>query len=154
MWGEHINYEHIHELHMLDDNHRCLWTRRCGRLAWYPVFCSLRCRIRSESFDFLYGFPMIQAIMDDIDMYSVLYVDEVCYTVLCLISQFRCFCCNHKFFPLLHIICLITSHPDTIVLSCQCFTIDVTTTKCYCYHIFHIKQTQNSICNKHDSVIK
>jgi hypothetical protein len=66
MWREHINYDHINELHMLDDGHRCLWKGGCSQ-SWIMVFCSIRCRIRSESFDFLFRFPTIWAIMDDID---------------------------------------------------------------------------------------
>jgi hypothetical protein len=68
MWREHINYDHIHDLQMPNDGHQCLWNKGCGHPAWHPIFCSLRCRIRSESFDFLYRFPMIQAIVDDVDM--------------------------------------------------------------------------------------
>jgi hypothetical protein len=67
MWREHINHDHVHELHMLDDGHQCLWKRGCGQ-SWTPVFCSLRCRIRSELYEFLIRFPQILDIVDDIDM--------------------------------------------------------------------------------------
>jgi hypothetical protein len=67
MWSEHINYDHIHEVHMLGDGHRCLWKRGCGQ-SWIPVFCCLRRIIRSELYDFLFRFPMFWAIVDDIDM--------------------------------------------------------------------------------------
>jgi hypothetical protein len=33
------------------------------------VFCSLRCRIRAELYEFLIRFPQIIAVMDEIDMY-------------------------------------------------------------------------------------
>jgi hypothetical protein len=67
MWMEHINYEHIHKLHMPVNIYRFLWKRECEQ-SLIPVFCSLKCRIRSESFDFLFRFPMIRAIVDDLDM--------------------------------------------------------------------------------------
>jgi hypothetical protein len=27
MWREHINHDHVHEVHMSDDGHQCLWKR-------------------------------------------------------------------------------------------------------------------------------
>jgi hypothetical protein len=32
MWREHINKDHVHELHMSDDGHQFLWKRGCGQL--------------------------------------------------------------------------------------------------------------------------
>jgi hypothetical protein len=67
LWREHINHDHIIEVHMSDDRHKCLWKRGCSQ-SWIHVFCSLRCRIRSELYDFLIRFPMFRAIVVDIDM--------------------------------------------------------------------------------------
>jgi hypothetical protein len=69
MWREHINHDHIHKLHMPDDGRQCFWKRGCGQ-SWTPVFCSLRCRIRVELYEFLIRFPQILDIVDDIDMYE------------------------------------------------------------------------------------
>jgi hypothetical protein len=66
MWRELINYEFIDEVHMPNDGHRYLWKGGCGNPPWHPKFYSLRCRIRSESYYFLYRFPLIGAIMDEI----------------------------------------------------------------------------------------
>jgi hypothetical protein len=46
-WREHINQDHVHEIHMPEDGNKCLWKRGCGQW-WTSVFCSLRCRIRTE----------------------------------------------------------------------------------------------------------
>jgi hypothetical protein len=64
-WREHI--DHFHEIQMPKDDHKCLWKRGCGQW-WTPVFCSLRCRIRAELYEFLIRFPHIIVVMDEIDM--------------------------------------------------------------------------------------
>jgi hypothetical protein len=61
MWREHINQDHVYELHLSDDSHKCLWKRGCGR-SWIPVFCSLRRRIRDELYGFLIRFPMFHRL--------------------------------------------------------------------------------------------
>jgi hypothetical protein len=66
-WREHINQDHIHEIHMLEDGQKCLWKRGCGQW-WAPVFHSLRCRISAELYEFLIRFPHIIAFMDEIDI--------------------------------------------------------------------------------------
>jgi hypothetical protein len=55
-WREHINQDHVQEIHMAEDGHKCLWKRGCDQW-WTPVFCSLRCRIRAELYEFLIRFP-------------------------------------------------------------------------------------------------
>jgi hypothetical protein len=67
MWRGHIIYEYVHEVHMPPDSHQCLWNRGCGNPPWHPELCSERYRLISELFDFLYRFPLIQAIVDEID---------------------------------------------------------------------------------------
>jgi hypothetical protein len=66
-WREHINQDHVHEIHMPKDDHKCLWKRGCDQWCT-PVFCSLWCRIRAEFYEFLIRFPQIIAVMDKIDM--------------------------------------------------------------------------------------
>jgi hypothetical protein len=66
-WREHINQDHVHEIHLQEDGHKCLWKRGCGQW-WTLVFCSLRCRIRVELYEFLIRFPQIIAVIDEIDM--------------------------------------------------------------------------------------
>jgi hypothetical protein len=66
-WIEHINDDHIHEIHMPKDGDQCLWKWGCGQWST-PVFCSLKCRIGAELYEFLFRFPEIIDIMDDIDM--------------------------------------------------------------------------------------
>jgi hypothetical protein len=66
-WREHINQDHIHEIHMLEDGQKCLWKRGCSQW-WAPVFHSLRCRISAELYEFLIRFPHIIAFMDEIDI--------------------------------------------------------------------------------------
>jgi hypothetical protein len=66
-WREHINQDHVHEIHMPEDGQQCLWKRGCGQW-WIPVFYSLRCRIRAELYEFLIRYPQIIAVMDEIDM--------------------------------------------------------------------------------------
>jgi hypothetical protein len=66
-WREHFNQDHIHEIHMPEDGHKCLWKRGCGQW-WTLVFCSLRCRIRAKLYDFFIRFPQIIAVIDEIDM--------------------------------------------------------------------------------------
>jgi hypothetical protein len=66
-WREHINHGHIHKIQTPEDSHTCLWKQGCGQW-WTPVFCSLRCRIRAELYEFLIRFPQIIAVMDEIDM--------------------------------------------------------------------------------------
>jgi hypothetical protein len=67
MWMEHINHDHVYEIHMPEDDDQCLWKRGCGQWS-APVFCSLRGRIRAELYEFFIRFPQIIDIMDDIDM--------------------------------------------------------------------------------------
>jgi hypothetical protein len=67
MWMEHINHYHVHEIHMPEDGDQCLWKWGCGKWS-APVFCSLRFRIRAELYKFLFRFPQIIDIMDDIDV--------------------------------------------------------------------------------------
>jgi hypothetical protein len=66
-WIEHINHDHIHEIHMPEDGEQYLWKWGCGQCS-APVFCSLRCRVRAELYEFRFRFPKISDIMDDIDM--------------------------------------------------------------------------------------
>jgi hypothetical protein len=66
MWMEHNNHNHVNEIHMPEDDQQCLWKRGCDQ-CWTPVFCSLRCRKRTELYDFLIRFPQIIDVMDDID---------------------------------------------------------------------------------------
>jgi hypothetical protein len=66
-WIKHINHDHAHEIHMLEDGDQCLWKWGCGQWSTH-VFCSLRCRIRAELYEFMFQFPEIIDIMDDIDM--------------------------------------------------------------------------------------
>jgi hypothetical protein len=66
-WREHINQDHFHEIHMSENGQRCLWKRGCGQW-WTLVFCSLRCRIRAELYEFLIRFPQIIVVVDEIDM--------------------------------------------------------------------------------------
>jgi hypothetical protein len=66
-WREHINHDHIHKIHILEDGHKCLWKRGCGQW-WTLVLCSLRCRIRAKLYEFLIRFLQITDIMDEIDM--------------------------------------------------------------------------------------
>jgi hypothetical protein len=66
-WMEHINHDHVHEIHMPEDGDQCLWKWGCDQWST-PVFCSLRCRIRAELYEFLMRFPQIIDFMDDIDM--------------------------------------------------------------------------------------
>jgi hypothetical protein len=40
MWMEHINHDHVHEIHMSEDGDQCLWKQGCGQWS-IPVFCSL-----------------------------------------------------------------------------------------------------------------
>jgi hypothetical protein len=56
MWMEHINHDHVHEIRMPKDGGQCLWKRGCGQWS-APVFCSLRCKIRAEIYEFLIRFP-------------------------------------------------------------------------------------------------
>jgi hypothetical protein len=65
LWRVNINQDHIYDLHLLDDGQQCLWKRGCGQ-RWVLVFCSLRCKIRDEVYDFLTRFPIFRRIMDDI----------------------------------------------------------------------------------------
>jgi hypothetical protein len=47
------------------------------------VFCSLRCRIRAELYEFLIRFPRIIVVMDEIDMYVsqlLLYFSSICFS--------------------------------------------------------------------------
>jgi hypothetical protein len=66
-WIKHINHNHVNEIHMPEDDEQCLWKWGCGRWS-SPMFCSLMCRVRAELYEFLFRFPKIIAIMDDIDM--------------------------------------------------------------------------------------
>jgi hypothetical protein len=97
MWMEHINHDHVREIHMPEDGDQCLWKWGCGQwstLVFYSlrcrihmpedgdqclwkwgcgqwstlVFYSLRCRIRTEWYEFLIRFPHIIDTMDDTDM--------------------------------------------------------------------------------------
>jgi hypothetical protein len=47
MWMEHINHDHVHDIHMLEDDDQCLWKWGCGHWS-APMFYSLMCRIRAE----------------------------------------------------------------------------------------------------------
>jgi hypothetical protein len=67
-WREHINHDHVQGIHMLEDGHTCLWKRGCGQW-WTPMYCSLRCRIRADLYEFLIRFPHNIAVMDEIDVY-------------------------------------------------------------------------------------
>jgi hypothetical protein len=66
-WREDIHPDHLHEIHMPEDDQQCLWKLGCSEW-WAPLFCSLRCRIRAELYEFHIRFPQIIDIMDDIDM--------------------------------------------------------------------------------------
>jgi hypothetical protein len=66
-WREHTNHNRVHEIQMSEDGHSCLWKRGCGQWCT-PLFCSLRCRIRAELYEFLIRFPQIIVVMDEIDM--------------------------------------------------------------------------------------
>jgi hypothetical protein len=67
MWMEHINHDHVREIHMPEDGDQCLWKWGCGQWSTL-VFYSLRCRIRTEWYEFLIRFPHIIDTMDDTDM--------------------------------------------------------------------------------------
>jgi hypothetical protein len=41
---EHINPDTLLEIHLPEDDQKCLWKQGCGDRCT-PVFCSLRCRI-------------------------------------------------------------------------------------------------------------
>jgi hypothetical protein len=64
---EHIDPNNLPEIHLLEDDQKCLWKQRCGDRCT-PVFCSLRCRIRTKLYEFLSRFHTIMHIMDDIEM--------------------------------------------------------------------------------------
>jgi hypothetical protein len=64
---EHIDPDNLLEIHLLEDGQKCLWKQGCGKRCT-PVFCSLRCRIRTELYEFLSRFHTIMNIMDDIEM--------------------------------------------------------------------------------------
>jgi hypothetical protein len=66
-WIEHINHNHVHEIHMPEDGDQCLSKWGYGQWST-PVFYSFRCRIRAELYEFLFRFPEIIDILDDIDM--------------------------------------------------------------------------------------
>jgi hypothetical protein len=66
-WMEHIYHDHVHEIHMPDDSHQCLWKRGCSQ-SRTPMLCSLKCRIRAELYEFLIRLHPIIDIVDDIDM--------------------------------------------------------------------------------------
>jgi hypothetical protein len=79
-WREHINHDHVHEIQMPEHDHTCLWKWGCGQW-WTPVFCSLRCTIRAELYEFLIRFPQIIVVMDEIDL-------QVSLTTVAIFSYF------------------------------------------------------------------
>jgi hypothetical protein len=64
---EHIDPNNLLEIHLREDGQKCLWKQGCGDRCT-PVFCSLRCRIRTKLYEFLSRFHTIMHIMDDIEM--------------------------------------------------------------------------------------
>jgi hypothetical protein len=67
LWRENINQDIVYELHLPDDDQQCLGKKGCSHW-WQTEFCSLRCRISGELYDFLRRFPFFHRIMYEIVM--------------------------------------------------------------------------------------
>jgi hypothetical protein len=70
-WREYIHPGHLHEIHMPEDGQQYLWKLGCGEW-WTPVFCSHRCRIRAELYEYMIRFPQIIDISGDVAMNRLL----------------------------------------------------------------------------------